>query len=129
MKDPELLLMQQAMVNRLAALPGVSAVSLIGGLPMTGASSQDPIFSSDRVYAANQIPPLRRFITAAPGMFQTLEVPLVAGREYTWSDIHERRRVVIIGDNFAREYWGSAAAAVGKQIRSNGNDQIGRAHV
>ena len=123
LKEPEVLLMQQAIANRLAALPGVSAVGLIGGLPMTGASSQDPVFSSDRVYAANQIPPLRRFITAMPGTFQTLGVPLVAGREYTWTDIHERRRIVIIGDNFAREYWGAAAAAIGKQIRRNPNDQ------
>jgi len=122
MKEPELLLMQQAIVNRLAALPGVASVSLIGGLPMTGASSQDPIFSSDRTYTANQIPPLRRFVTAIPGTFQTLGAPLLAGREYTWTDIHERRRVVMIGDNFAREYWGSAAAAIGKQIRQNTTD-------
>ena len=29
---------------------------------------------------------------------------------------------MVISDNFAREYWGSAQAAVGKQIRSNPND-------
>ena len=28
----------------------------------------------------------------------------------------------MISENFAREYWGSAAAAIGKQIRSNPND-------
>jgi predicted permease len=122
LKEPELLLMQQAIADRLAALPGVSSVSLIGELPMTGSSSQDPIFASDHTYASSQIPPLRRFITAAPGTFQTLGVPLLAGREYSWTDIHERRRVVIIADNFAREYWGSATAAIGKQIRSSAND-------
>jgi predicted permease len=89
---------------------------------MTGFSSQDPIVASDHTYAANQIPPLRRYITAAPGTFQALGVPLVAGREFTWTDIHEKRRVVMIADNFAREYWGSAGAAVGKQIRSNPTD-------
>lgn len=121
-KDPALLLMQQNLVDRLAAVPGVSAVSLMGGLPMTDSSSQDPIFASDHSYAANQIPPLRRFITAAPGTFQTLGVALFAGREFTWTDIQENRSVVLIGENFAREYWGSAQAAVGKQIRSNPND-------
>jgi len=121
-KEPELLLMQQNLVNRLAGIPGVSAVSLIGGLPMTGASSQDPIFASDHSYAADQIPPLRRFITAAPGTFHALGTALRAGREFTWTDIHEKRKVVMIGDSFAREYWGSAQAAVGKQIRSNVND-------
>ncbi len=30
-------------------------------------------------YAVNQIPPLRRFITAAPGTFQALGVPLRRG--------------------------------------------------
>ena len=82
-KDPELLQMQHNLVDRLASLPGVSTVSLMNGLPMTGFSSQDPIFASDHSYAANQIPPLRRFVTAAPGTFQTLGVPILAGREFT----------------------------------------------
>ncbi|HQR32565.1 MAG TPA: ABC transporter permease [Blastocatellia bacterium] len=121
-KDSEVLLMQQSLSERLAALPGVTGASMITGLPMTDFQSQDPIFASDHTYAANQIPTLRRFITAAPGTFQTLGTPLVAGREYTWADIHEKRDVVLISENFAREYWGSAQAAVGKQIRSNSTD-------
>ena len=57
----------RALVDSLASLPGVSSVSLMNGLPMTGFSSQDPIFASDHSYAADTIPPLRRFIRAAPG--------------------------------------------------------------
>jgi len=114
---------QQALVDRLASLPGVSSVSLMNGLPMTGFSSQDPIFASDHTYAADTIPPLRRFIRVAPRAFQTLGTPLVAGREYDWTDIHEGRQVVLISENFAREYWGSAAAAIGKRLRSNPNDK------
>jgi hypothetical protein len=94
-------------------------VSFINRLPMTGAMSGDPVSARDRVYAATEIPPLRRFFSAAPGAFRTLGVPLEAGREYTWSDIHDDRPVAIIGQNFAREYWGSAGAALGKQIRSD----------
>ena len=120
--DPALLQLQQNLVNRLANIPGVSAVSLINGLPMTGFSSQDPIFASDHSYAANQIPPLRRFIRTVPGTFNVLGVPLRAGRDFNWTDIHEKRQVVIIAENFAREYWGSAQAAIGKQIRSNPTD-------
>jgi predicted permease len=122
LKDPDLLNLEHNLVDRLASMPGVSAVSLMGGLPMTGASSQDPIYASDHSYAANQIPTLRRFITTGPSAFRVLGVPLRSGREFTWTDIHEKRKVVLIGENFAREYWGSAQAAVGKQIRSNPND-------
>jgi predicted permease len=121
--DARVLLMQQSLIDALAALPGVASVSLINGLPMTGFSSQDPVAASDHTYRENQIPPLRRFIRAVPKAFQVLGTPLTAGREYDWTDIHERRDVVLISDNFAREYWGSASAAIGKRIRSNPNDK------
>jgi putative ABC transport system permease protein len=121
-KGPDVLQMQHNLVNSLASIPGVSEVSILGGLPMTGFMSDDPIFASDHTYAANQIPPLRRFITAAPGSFHVLGTRMAAGREFTWTDIHQSRRVVIISENFARAYWGSAQAAIGKQIRSNPND-------
>jgi putative ABC transport system permease protein len=121
--DARLMLLQQQIAERLASLPGATSASLMNGLPMTGFSSQDPIFASDRTYAANQIPPLRRFIRLAPGALRTLGTPIVAGRDYEWSEIHQRRRVVLISENFAREYWGSAAAAVGKRIRENPTDE------
>ena len=38
--DTRLLVLQQTLVDRLASLPGVSSVSLMNGLPMTGFSSQ-----------------------------------------------------------------------------------------
>ena len=120
--DARVLILQQRVVGRLASLPGVSSVSLMNGLPMTGFSSQDPIFASDHRYAADTIPPLRRFIRVAPGAFEVLGTSLAAGREYTWTDLHQQRPVVLISENFAREYWGSAAAAIGKRIRSNPND-------
>ena len=120
--DARVLLTQQSLVDALAALPGVTSVSLINGLPMTGFSSQDPVAASDHTYRENQIPPLRRFIRTVPKTFQVLGTPLTAGRDYDWTDIHQKRDVVLISDNFAREYWGSAAAAIGKRIRSNPND-------
>jgi putative ABC transport system permease protein len=120
--DARLLALQQKLVDSLASLPGVSSVSLMDGLPMTGFSSQDPIFASDHSYAAHTIPPLRRFLTTAPGTFRTLGTPLAAGREYEWADLHQKRQVVLISENFAREYWGTAAAALGKRIRENSTD-------
>ncbi|HYO80495.1 MAG TPA: ABC transporter permease [Bryobacteraceae bacterium] len=121
-KDEELRVMYHNLVDRLAQLPGIASASLMSGLPMTGSSSQDPIFASDRTYRAEQIPPLRRFLTAAPGTFQALGVALRAGREFNWGEIHAGRQVVIVAENFAREYWGTPSAAVGKQIRSNPRD-------
>jgi hypothetical protein len=41
----------------------------------------------------------------------------VAGREFTWSDIYGLMPMVMVSENFARESWGTASAAVGKHLR------------
>lgn len=119
-KDPpSIFALQRNILDRLQAVAGVSSVSMMDGAPMTGWESQDPVYASDHEYAASQIPTLRRFIRVAPNTFRTLGTPIVAGREYTWDDIEGPRQVAVISENFAKEYWGSAQAAVGKQIRQN----------
>jgi predicted permease len=115
--------MQQEMVNKVAAIPGVSAVSLSTSIPMDGNSSFDPVMSQDRTYKEGELPPLRRFKYISPGFLATLGTPLVAGRDLTWTDIYEKIPVAMISENFAREYWQSPAGALGKRIRvSNGDD-------
>src|SRR5438552_18742112 len=42
--------------------------------------------------------------------------PLLAGRDITWTDIYEKRPVVLVSQNFAREYWRNESAALGKRI-------------
>ena len=121
-KEDELRRLEQRMVERIGSIPGVTAASLIVGLPMTNSGSQDPIMARDKTYAPDQIPPLRRFVTAAPGTFGTMGTKLAAGREFSWTDIQEKREVVVVSENFAREYWGAPGEAVGKQIRTNRND-------
>jgi len=41
----------------------------------------------------------------------------MAGRDFTWQEIYGLRPVLLISDGLAREYWGSAQAAVGKRVR------------
>jgi len=45
-----------------------------------------------------------------------LGVPLVAGRDLNWTDIEQIRPVVLVSENFAREYWSSPRGALGKRI-------------
>jgi predicted permease len=62
-------------------------------------------------------PPNRQVKVISPGMFQTQGTPLVAGRDFTWTDLDDMRLVAIVSENLAREFWGSPAAALGKRIR------------
>ena len=101
----------------IAALPGVSKVGLSSSVTM---SFQGGINEAIQVegfpIAENQTPPLRRFKWVGPGYFATMRNPIIAGRDFTWDDVRQRPPVVIVTENFAREFWGDPAAALGERI-------------
>ena len=47
---------------------------------------------------------------------------LVAGREFTWTEVYNRRPLVMVSENLARELWGDPQLAVGKQVTANLKD-------
>ncbi|MFZ0635762.1 MAG: ABC transporter permease [Candidatus Acidiferrales bacterium] len=115
--------MEEEILNKLAAIPGVSSVGFSTAIPMSGESSNDPVFAQDHTYAEGNLPPLRRFKFISPGYLATLGTPLVAGRDLTWTDTYQKIPVAIVSENFAREYWHDANSALGKRIRvGNGDD-------
>jgi predicted permease len=122
-KDPERVMrMQNEMLDKLAAIPGVTSVAFGSGAPMEGFNNNDVLFEEDKSYAAGQIPPLRRYRNTSPGYFKTIGTPLVAGRDFTWTDLYQKRYVAIVSENMAREDWGTPAAALGKRIREGSKD-------
>jgi hypothetical protein len=58
--------------------------------------------------------------TVTPGYFRTLRIPIVAGREFDDRDGASADDVAVVNETFARRFWGSAAAAVGKRFEANG---------
>jgi predicted permease len=108
---------EQEIRDKLAALPGVQAVSFGSAIPMDGRESNDVLYAQDHVTAEGEIPPIRRFKFIAPGFFSTLGTKILAGRDFSWDDEYDARPVAIISDGFAREYWKNAQAALGKKLR------------
>jgi len=112
----------EEILNRVAGIGGVSAVSFSTGVPMDGRDSNDVVYAQDHVYGEGELPPIRRFKFISPGFFATLGTRLVAGRDLTWTDTYQKRPVAIISENFARQYWPDASGAVGKRIRVASTD-------
>ena len=109
---------QNAILDKLAAIPGVKSAAFVSEMPMEGFDSAwDEIYAEDKVYADNTIPPLRLYKYVSPGFFQTAGTRLVAGREMTWSEIYGRQPVVMVSENLARELWGTPSMAIGKHLR------------
>jgi len=113
---------EEEILNKLAAIPGVSSVSLSSSVPLDGNNSNDVLFAQDHVLGEGELPPIRRFKFISPGAFATLGTPLVAGRDLTWTDTYQKRPVAIISENFAKEYWHDPANALGKRIRVGSTD-------
>jgi len=114
--------MDESIVNKIAAIPGVSGVSFANNVPLDGYDSNDVLFAKDRQYGEGELPPIRRFKFISPGFFSTLGTRMVAGRDLTWTDTYQKRPVAIISEKFAREYWHDANGALGKQIRVGSTD-------
>jgi predicted permease len=114
--------MQKEMMDKIQAIPGVSYVAFSSSAPMEGFNSNDVVFAEDKDYAVGQIPPVRRFRFVSPGFFKTTGTSLVAGRDFTWTDLYDKRHVAIVSENMAREMWGSPNAALGKRVREGMKD-------
>jgi predicted permease len=112
----------QAIAEKIAAIPGVSAVGLTTNVPMSGLREFNPVYASDRAYKQGELAPMRSIKFVSPGYFSTMGIPLVAGRDITWPEEYEKRPVVIVSENFAREFWGSPANAIGKLIHVGSTD-------
>ena len=122
-KEPQRVVrMQQEMLRRISAIPGVSSAAFANSVPTDGNNSTDLLYAEDRTYAEGQMPPLRRFKFVAPGFFQTMGTRLIAGRDLTWTDIYDQRPVAMISENMARELWQQPRAAIGKRIREGMKD-------
>ena len=114
--------MDEEILDKIAALPGVQSAAFSNEVPMDGYDSNDVLFAQDHAVAEGDLPPIRRFKAISPGFFSTIGAKLVAGRDITWTDTYDKRPVAIISEAFAREYWHDANGALGKKLRVASTD-------
>jgi len=122
-KDPEpVLRMEEEILHKIEAVPGVSSVSIASKIPMDSQGWYDPIFVEGRTYAEGELPPLRAFKFVSPGYLSTIGARLVAGRDFTWAETYKKLPVALVSENIAREYWRDPGTALGKRIRVSSKD-------
>jgi predicted permease len=117
-KEPfDVIRMEQAIADKIRAIPGVTSVGLTTGIP-TEPFRADLVYARDKSYAQST-PPLRWLKFVSPGLLGAMGNRLIAGREFTWTDTNEHRPVAMVSENLARELWQDPQRAIGKQIREN----------
>ncbi|MBO0800528.1 MAG: FtsX-like permease family protein, partial [Blastocatellia bacterium] len=117
----QVLRMQADIVENVSRLPGVEAAAFTDGLPMDADHRNDsPIVVEDKL-VPGQLPPNRRVKYISPGLFAAQGTRLLAGRDFTWEDLFNRRPVALVSEGMARENWRDANAALGRRLGRPGN--------
>ncbi|MEJ2542143.1 MAG: ABC transporter permease [Gemmatimonadota bacterium] len=106
----------ELLARRLAEIPGVTSVGSSTSVTMDGWDSNDPIYVDGFPVEEGQLPPLRRFKWVGEDYFQTMQIPVLAGRAIDFRDSYDLNKVAMVTENFAREYWDSPAEAIGNRI-------------
>jgi predicted permease len=119
-KDPvQAAHMEQNILDKVGSLADVQSAALTSMAPMDGSGWHDPVYADDHAYSERQLPPIRDFRMVSPGLPRTLGNRLIAGRDFTWTDLYEMRQVAIVSETLARELWSDPARAVGRRIRES----------
>jgi predicted permease len=106
------------LLRKVRALPGVRSAGLTTSLPLTNILMQRTFMvegQSDK--PVDQAPPVM-VEDVSPGYFETLRVPLLAGRVFEELDSKSETNAVIANQAFVEQYvGGNAQTAVGKRMR------------
>jgi predicted permease len=93
-------------MRQFQALPGIAAVSMVGGsLPMTG-DSEVPFWLEGQPKPANQQDmPFALFYLVTPRYLQAMHIPIQSGRFLNERDDEHAPAVVVIDSSFARKFF------------------------
>ncbi len=90
-------------LRRIGELPGVQRVSLGTAVPWRDPGFFAAQFTVEGYNKANgEEDPRAQFRTVSPGFFESLGVPIVAGRDFNENDRLDAEKVVIVSESLAR---------------------------
>jgi putative ABC transport system permease protein len=97
--------LQEQLLARLSALPGVTAAGVTTNLPFSGNNNQSSYNIVGYTPPAGQPEPHGMIRQVSPGFFSALNVPLLRGRLFTPADTRGGAKVVVIDRVLADRYW------------------------
>ncbi len=108
----------RALQDQAAVLPGVTSTGGVFSVPLalSGRAEFDVAIDGDDR-------PRRRVMSnsVSPGAFETLRIPIVAGRDVAWTDRKGAPPVLLVNETLARRFWNGHA--IGQRVRSGANVQ------
>ncbi len=105
-------------LERARTLPGAESAALSDWVPLGFGSNSDEFVPEG--YAAGKQEAIEAGVAhVSPGYFATMQIPLVAGRDFSERDAAESGPVVIVNQALADRYW-PGQQTLGKRMRIEG---------
>ena len=92
-------------VARIQALPGVQSAAGITYLPMSGPGIGTSFYRLDRAKPADGEMPTTEVRPITPGLFKTMGIPQLAGRDFTDADIATAPHVAVVSEGLVRRHF------------------------
>ena len=107
-------------LDEIASLPGVTAVGASNSLPIEATGMNGSSFAIEsRPRADNDVPPVTMYTVVSAGYFETIGMPMIAGRAPSSDDGVPGRATVWVNQSFARRFLDDRA--IGERIRLDDN--------
>jgi predicted permease len=97
-------------------LPGVWAAAITTVNPLGGTTWSVPVEIEGRPQPANGTSIVINHRLVSAGLFQTMAIPLLRGRDFDGHDVAASQAVVIVSERMAARYW-PGEDALGKRVR------------
>ena len=94
----------QQMLEKVRSVPGVRGAGLVTALPISGGASTDFVVEGRPAPRADD-EPSADIRSVDPAYFRTMGIPILVGREFTEGDGAQAKRVMVINETMAREFW------------------------
>ncbi len=107
----------RALAAKLEALPGIQSVALTTRVPLGFGGGSTAVKPEGYVPQANESMETQ-VAMVTPNYFQTLQIPMVKGRDFTLQDTMRSQRVAIVSETFVNRYWPNQEA-MGKHLNSD----------
>ncbi|HEY6251364.1 MAG TPA: ABC transporter permease [Candidatus Angelobacter sp.] len=112
---------QQALA-KIKGVPAVKSAGAVSFLPLTFYRASKGFSVEGQPALTSGELPLARYEIVSQGYFETLGVPVVQGRDFSWRDSLQSLPVIVINEAMAQTYWPNQDP-VGKRIKEGRPDQ------
>jgi putative ABC transport system permease protein len=116
---PRFVLSGRELLERVRAVPGVVSASLSSDVPLDVAFAASFYVAEGDTATDAQTGPRAFFHRVSPTFFETLRIPVTAGRTFTDADATPTSSAVIASDSVAKRFWPNQNP-IGKRLKING---------